>query len=411
MNNIDEVIKYIHGLPKFHKTADFTNMNIILKRLKNPQTNYETIHITGTNGKGSVAHYINQMLINSGYKVGMFTSPYIVKFNERIQINNEFISDDELISLTNKINSVLGNVQLVEFEFVTILGFLYFSQKKVDIAVIEVGIGGTHDKTNVIDSTISIINNVGLDHQNLIGPTLKDIAIEKSGIIKKNSYVVLGDIEKKLLPIFKNKASQCDSKIIELNNDFSLIKKEDDRYAFYFQNNKLEHIFLENVVDYQVENMAVALAAFIVYQDFKKKKIDEKVINKSLNEVKILARMQKIHDNPEIILDGAHNIHAAKEITKILKNKKVKFLVAMMKDKNFNSVLDEFKTISKDITLTTFDENRSLKKEDIRKNNLNYPFTDNWQSFISNFLKTSNDETLIITGSLHFVSIVLKYFA
>lgn len=421
INNIEEGINYIHSLPKVHKNSNLNFIKKALNKLNNPQDQYDVIHITGTNGKGSVSHFINEMLIDTQYDVGMFTSPYIVKFNERFQINNQFISDTELLRLIKQIKQVVDEIQLqdsefylVEFEFVTVLGLLYFREKQVDVAVIEVGIGGTHDKTNVVKPIVSVINNVGMDHKQLIGPTLSDIAREKSGIIKTNSAVVLGDIKHDLLSIFTETATKNQATIYQLNKEFEIsnVNKQATGFIFDFKDDyqTINNIKVSGIAKFQVKNAAVAIEAFVQYQNYRKQRINSVEIKSAINKVQMLARMQVINKQPLIILDGAHNEHAAKALVKSIgdnfDNKKIKYLIAMMKDKDFHKVIDILETVSDDITLTTFNENRSLKNNDITDSR----FIENWQEFINDFRTQETDKILIITGSLHFVSLVRDYF-
>lgn len=407
-----EAIKYIHSLPKMHKNSDFKQIKQVLAELNNPHKDYKTIHITGTNGKGSVSHYINQILIDNDLKVGMFTSPYIVEFNERIQINNEYIPNKDLLELVNEINTVLEkiNVSLVEFEFITVLGFLYFSKKEVDVAVVEVGIGGYHDKTNVIHADTVVINNVGMDHAALIGPSLKDIAIEKSGIIKEKSKVILGKINQDVLNVFFEKAKNENAIIYHLkdNFDFKNIVQEVDGYKFDFKGNQeFKNIKIKSIAEYQIENVCVAIETCTIFLD---DKLDENIVRKAVAKVTMEARLQIIKNEPLIILDGAHNVHAANALVSSLKDKypeeKIEFLVAIMKDKDFKHVLNIFEKVGP-VRLTTFEENRSLKKSDIDRENLRYPFISNWENYIDSYNKKS---ILLVTGSLHFVSEVLNKF-
>ena len=189
--NVDQVIKRIYSLPKLHPKNDLSYIRRILKQLNNPQDSVKTIHVTGTNGKGSTSYYLSNLLQKAGQKTGLFVSPYIYKFNERMQLNGKNISNNDLIRTANEIETAIEilkkddpNFSLVTFEYEVALAFQFFAQEHCDYAVIEVGIGGEHDKTNVIVPEVSIITTIGLDHEKIIGPTLKDIAQEKSGIIK-----------------------------------------------------------------------------------------------------------------------------------------------------------------------------------------------------------------------------------
>ena len=206
--NVDQVINRIYSLPKLHPKNDLSYVKRILKQLNNPQDSVKTIHVTGTNGKGSTSYYLSNLLQKAGQKTGLFVSPYIYEFNERIQLNGKNISNRDLVEVANKIEAAIKELKktdpdfsLVTFEYEVALAFQFFAQKKCDYAVIEVGIGGEHDKTNVITPEVSIITTIGLDHEKIIGPTLADIAKEKSGIIKQNKPVVLGNIPQDVLDI------------------------------------------------------------------------------------------------------------------------------------------------------------------------------------------------------------------
>ena len=191
--NVDQVINRIYSLPKLHPKNDLSYVKRILKQLNNPQDSVKTIHVTGTNGKGSTSYYLSNLLQKAGQKTGLFVSPYIYEFNERIQLNGKNISNRDLVEVANKIEAAIKELKktdpdfsLVTFEYEVALAFQFFAQKKCDYAVIEVGIGGEHDKTNVITPEVSIITTIGLDHEKIIGPTLADIAKEKSGVVKQN---------------------------------------------------------------------------------------------------------------------------------------------------------------------------------------------------------------------------------
>ena len=210
-----EVIDYLYALPHLHPKNNLSFIKRLLLELGNPQDLVKTIHITGTNGKGSTSYYLSNLLKKAGQKTGLFVSPYVYEFNERIQLNNQNISDQDLVKTANIVQGTYEKLQqqdstfsLVTFEYEVALAFVYFAQKKCDYAVIEVGIGGEHDKTNVIMPEVSVITTIGLDHEKIIGPTIQDIAREKSGIIKAKRPVVLGNVPEVVWPILKSKAEE-----------------------------------------------------------------------------------------------------------------------------------------------------------------------------------------------------------
>ena len=224
--NYQEVIEKIEHLPKLHKRNDLSYIRRVLTKLGNPEDKVKTIHVTGTNGKGSTSYYLSNLLQKAGQKTGLFVSPYIIKFNERIQINGQGISDDDLVIGFEKISEAIKDIRrqdpdfnLVTFEFETVLAFWLFAYKQCDYAVIEVGIGGEHDKTNVITPEVSIITTIGLDHEKIIGPTIEDIAHEKSGIIKEKRPIVLGNIPNNVHNILLKKAEQLHAPLYETDKE------------------------------------------------------------------------------------------------------------------------------------------------------------------------------------------------
>mgnify|MGYP000523742549 FL=1 len=227
--NAQEVISCLYSLPHLHPKNDLSFIKKILAKLGNPQDQVKTVHITGTNGKGSTSYYLATLLKKAGQKTGLFVSPYVYRFNERIQLNNQDISDQDLVKAANKVQAAFEEIQkedndfsLVTFEYEVAIAFVYFADQKCDYAVIEVGIGGEHDKTNVITPEASIITTIGLDHEQIIGPTIQDIAREKSGIIKRNRPVVLGNVPQEVLPILKQKAEKEQAPLYQLGRDFEV---------------------------------------------------------------------------------------------------------------------------------------------------------------------------------------------
>ncbi|MCI1884215.1 MAG: Mur ligase family protein, partial [Lactobacillus sp.] len=225
--NKSEAIAYLYQLPHLHPRNDLSYIKTVLQALGNPQAKTPAIHVTGTNGKGSTCYYLSALLKQAGQKTGLFVSPYVIDFNERIQINGRMISDQLLLAAFAAVKTVIDDIQadqpqfqLTTFEFETCMAFWVFNHERCDYAVIEVGIGGEHDKTNVITPVVSIITTIGLDHEQLIGPTLADIAREKSGIIKAQRPVVLGNVPAEVLPIVLAKAKAEAAPVVRLGRDF-----------------------------------------------------------------------------------------------------------------------------------------------------------------------------------------------
>ena len=409
--NIDQVIKRIYSLPKLHPKNDLSYIRRILKQLNNPQDSVRAIHVTGTNGKGSTSYYLSNLLQKAGQKTGLFVSPYIYEFNERIQLNGKNISNNDLIKTANEIETAIEilkkddpNFSLVTFEYEVALAFQSFAQENCDYAVIEVGIGGEHDKTNVIIPEVSVITTIGLDHEKIIGPTLKDIAEEKSGVIKSNKPVVLGNVPQNVLEILLNKAQSENSKSFLLGRDFQIkiipdvIEYQDSKNLYNFALRPLAEAY----------DIGVAVQAIQLLQlDLDRKKIEE-----AINETRIPGRYDVIQTSPEIIVDGAHNLQAMENLLNLVRKKKkgqIYVLLGMMKDKDLGPVTKLFK--DEKVTLTRIDYPRAARLEDFPKEaQKEFEYKENFEeAYTSLKNKLQADDMLLVTGSFYLVGAVLNY--
>ena len=409
--NVDQVIKRIYSLPKLHPKNDLSYIRRILKQLNNPQDNVKTIHVTGTNGKGSTSYYLSNLLQKAGQKTGLFVSPYIYEFNERIQLNGKNISNNDLIKTANEIETTIEilkkddpNFSLVTFEYEVALAFQFFAQENCDYAVIEVGIGGEHDKTNVIIPEVSVITTIGLDHEKIIGPTLKDIAEEKSGVIKSNKPVVLGNVPQNVLEILLNKAQSENSKSFLLGRDFQI--KIMPNVIEYQDSKNLYNFALRPLVE--AYDIGVAVQAIQLLQlDLDRKKIEE-----AINETRIPGRYDVIQTSPEIIVDGAHNLQAMENLLNLVRKKKkgqIYVLLGMMKDKDLGPVTKLFK--DEKVTLTRIDYPRAARLEDFPKEaQKEFEYKENFEeAYTSLKNKLQADDMLLVTGSFYLVGAVLNY--
>lgn len=409
--NVDQVIKRIYSLPKLHPKNDLSYIRRILKQLNNPQDSVKTIHVTGTNGKGSTSYYLSNLLQKAGQKTGLFVSPYIYEFNERIQLNGKNINNNDLIKTANKIETAIEilkkddpDFSLVTFEYEVALAFQFFAQENCDYAVIEVGIGGEHDKTNVIIPEVSVITTIGLDHEKIIGPTLKDIAKEKSGIIKSNKPVVLGNVPQNVLEILLNKAQSENSKSFLLGRDFQIKIMPD---VIEYQDSKTIYNFaLRPLVE--AYDIGIAVQAIQLLQlDLDRKKIEE-----AINETRIPGRYDVIQTSPEIIVDGAHNLQAMENLLNLVRKKKkgqIYVLLGMMKDKDLGPVTKLFK--DEKVTLTRIDYPRAARLEDFPKEaQKEFEYKENFEeAYTSLKNKLQVDDMLLVTGSFYLVGAVLNY--
>lgn len=406
--NLTEAINWLETRPRFKDKVSLDKMILAAGKLNNPQNNFKSIHITGTNGKGSVAHYLSSVL-SKKYKVGLFTSPYILKFNERIQINNEMIEDEALHQLILYIKAFSDtffeetNEYLTFFELLTLMAFKYFSDQKVDYAVIEVGIGGSLDSTNIITPILSIITTLGLDHQKQLGNTLESILLNKLGIVKEGVPLITGvkGFDSIIDSYVKSKHSEVyylDKSKIELLNAFPLQFK----FEYHTYRPSLQGL-------YQIDNVSLSVMALNLL--FPKMPVN--LIKEGIKEATNPARFEIIETSPTIILDGAHNEEAINyldlSLKTIFKDRKIKVLFACMQDKPFNEMLKSLSEITCDITLTTIDYHRAL---DINSEELLFDLPrikDPIKAFNTVYETLEKDDVLVITGSLYFASFMRNY--
>ena len=385
-----------------------------MAKLGNPQDQVKTVHITGTNGKGSTSYYLATLLKKAGQKTGLFVSPYVYRFNERIQLNNQDISDQDLVKAANKVQAAFEEIQkedndfsLVTFEYEVAIAFVYFADQKCDYAVIEVGIGGEHDKTNVITPEASIITSIGLDHEQIIGPTIQDIAREKSGIIKRNRPVVLGNVPQEVLPILKQKAEKEQAPLYQLGRDFEV--KLDEQIVY--SDNEHELAFKLRP---QVEGFDIAIAVrtfFLLDLPLTNEKVEQ-----AIDQTVIPGRYQVLQTKPLIILDGAHNIQAMPNLLKTVhqlaekRQGHIHALVTMMKDKDLEQVFALFKQ-NDDVLLTTLDYPRVAEQNDFPidvQRRYNYE-RDYQRGFTTLKNKMADNDILLVTGSFYLVSAILNW--
>lgn len=305
------------------------NTNILDEHFGHPHRSYKTIHIAGTNGKGSCSHSIASILQEAGYKVGLYTSPHLTDFRERIRVNGEKISEQYVMDFIDNEKEFFEPLHPTFFELTTALAFKYFADKNVDVAVIEVGLGGRLDCTNIIQPDLSIITNISLDHTQFLGDTLAKIASEKAGIIKRGTPAVIGEAIAETKPVFVSKAQEADTDIF-----FAEEYKDENHYSF-----ELKGL-------YQEKNLRTILCAVshLIYIGYK---IEEDDIRRGLSKVcentGLMGRWQTIRTNPTVVCDTGHNIGGITYITKQLQEQKcdtLRIVFGMVSDKDVNGVLE-----------------------------------------------------------------------
>lgn len=345
-------------LPMFQRVGsqafkkDLTNIKLLCEHLGNPFEKYPCIHIAGTNGKGSTAHLMSAILQAHGYKVGLYTSPHYRDFRERIKIGGKYISRKYVVDFIENNKTVLEKIQPSFFEITVALAFDFFAKEKVDIAVIETGLGGRLDSTNIITPIVSVITNISFDHQQFLGNTLKKIAGEKAGIIKKNIPVVIGETQEETVSVFEKKAKTKKAQITFADQNYQVVKKSENLTHTKFdilKNGK--PLFTNQKINlhgsYQAKNIATALQAIDTLPE--NYSIEKTAISSAFLELKALTnfkgRWQVLQKNPIVLCDSAHNdagLSLAMSQLNSLKVKKLHFVIGMVNDKSIEKMLSFF---------------------------------------------------------------------
>ena len=371
--NYTETLNFIHSFKGNGRRPQLERMRWLLKQAGNPQTHFPTVHIVGTNGKGSTTSYLQNILTKSGYQVGTFTSPYITRFNERISINGTEIPDKDLISLVAKAQVILSDLEEhtnfgrpTEFELVTLLMFLYFNLTQVDIAIIEAGIGGRLDSTNVLSPELVICTSIGFDHTETLGDSLLDIANHKAGVMRKNTPILLGRVSAEVEHFFNQKSHDLQAPLAIIDREIQLLPKDNQTIQISYDHWESPNLKLPMLGQHQENNAGLAVtAAHLLAQTFPK--ITDKSTQEGIEETHWPGRSEWIGNN--IYLDGAHNPQGIASLKQVLKdnfaNRRVHILFAGLRRKPLADLLEELKDY--DITVTSFDLFEALPLNDYPK--------------------------------------------
>ncbi|MBF0779723.1 MULTISPECIES: folylpolyglutamate synthase/dihydrofolate synthase family protein [unclassified Granulicatella] len=400
-----QALDWLYAQPTGKSNPDLSYVKAVLKELGSPHLKVPVIHVTGTNGKGSTIAFLSHILKEHGLNVATFTSPHLLTFNERFQINHCMISDEEIVTYLNQ----LKKYQLTQFELFTCLFFLYIATHQPDIALVEVGIGGLFDTTNVVQPELSIITSVGIDHLGMLGNSIEDIARQKAGIIKEHVPVFISLVPENCLAIFKEVATQKKSPI-HLYPYQSVINKYQllpNGFTFEFDGNTFQTSI---VGKHQLFNVTLALAAAKHYLN---EGFNVELAKQGILHTHWSGRMEKVYEKPMIYIDGAHNeqgIHALIDtIQEKFPTQKIKIIFGALSRKDYSSMLSLLaKTF--DTYVTTFEYNQSASLEELNQISPHVVPIENWKSAIQLDIAHQLDTVIIFTGSLYFISEVKTYF-
>lgn len=366
----------------------------------------KSIHIAGTNGKGSTAMFLFEMFRAAGYKTALYVSPHFKVHNELARVNDQFIPDNFIKEVIVKYLAAIEKYQLSFFEVMTFVSFKYFESEDVDIAIIEAGLGGLIDATNIFTPTISVITNIHTDHIVEIGPEINDIARHKAGIIKHNVPVVVGVRNEELIKIIERVAGEKNSSIITKTKATGQIFKDVESMTFVWKDQTYE---ISSGAIYETSNAAMALETIMYLTLNNIITVSKEAIIAGLKNAKMPARYTIVSKNPLVIVDGAHNMHGIRALiasVKALGNKEIKIIYAAFYDKEILRILDFFKQQELDVTLTTFDHERAAKSFPIAK----CPFEQDYKKAIDKVVTKNKDGIVVICGSLHFANLILEEY-
>ncbi|MBN6013241.1 bifunctional folylpolyglutamate synthase/dihydrofolate synthase [Streptococcus oralis] len=401
-----EVEEWLHSRIGLNFRSGLGRMQRAVDLLGNPERTYPIIHVTGTNGKGSTIAFMRELFVAHGKKVGTFTSPHIISIHDRICINGEPIADEDFVRIANQVKEMEKTLlethdQLSFFELLTLIALLYFKEQGVDLVLLEVGIGGLLDTTNVVTGEIAVITSIGLDHQETLGDSLEEIAEQKAGIFKAGKKAVIAKLAPEAKLVCQNTARELAVELYQAERDFTLNAGDfSSKLASFSQ---LE-IGLEGA--YQQENAALALETFLLFMASGGERVEEKLVRQALKETHWAGRLERIH--PQIYLDGAHNLPALTRLVEFIQGKiqqgyQIRILFGALKRKDYQGMLGYLSEQLPEVELkvTGFDYQGSLDEKDVA----GYDLIPSYGDFIREFEDRANDQDLLfVTGSLYFIS-------
>lgn len=406
-----EVEEWLHSRIGLNFRSGLSRMQQAVDLLGNPEKSYPIIHVTGTNGKGSTIAFMRELFMGHGKKVATFTSPHIVSINDRICINGQPIADADFIRLAEQVKEmektlVQTHDQLSFFELLTLIAFLYFREQEVELVLLEVGIGGLLDTTNVVTGEIAVITSIGLDHQETLGDSLEAIAEQKAGIFKSGKKAVIAKLAPEARLVCQKKAESLAVDLYHAGQDFSMLNRD---FSSSLLNISQLKIGLEGA--YQQENATLALQAFLLFMREGRESVDEQAVREALKQTHWAGRLERIR--PQIYLDGAHNLPALTRLVEFIKEKeqedyRPQIIFGALKRKDYQGMLGYLTENLPQVELkvTGFDYQGALEETDV----IGYDVIPSYREFIGSFeARADAQDLLFITGSLYFISEVRSH--
>jgi len=421
-NGYQRSLDYLYGLEKFGMIFGLTKIEEILDAVGNPHRDIQAIHIGGTNGKGSTAAIVASILRKEGYGVGLYTSPHLIRFTERMMVNEKEIEKEEVAELTEWMREKIEKAGVAPpftfFDFTTAMVFLYFKQKMVDLAILEVGLGGRLDSTNVVDPLISIITNIGKDHEDVLGKGIMRIAREKAGIIKEGRPLVTAATQPQALRLFSKICREKKAPFFRVGKEFRYVSGGEGSFHYEGLHRKLWDLSLNLRGSHQMINATTALGAMEILDDLGYRVSNDAIVE-GLKAVEWPGRLEMVSSSPRVILDGAHNPEGALSLRESLKEgfqyRHLVLLIGIMKDKDVHSILHCLSPLADHIVLTRPGTDRAASPDSLRKalgrNGKKAEVIEDFRKAIDRGLSLTGEEDIFcITGSLYTVGEARSYF-
>jgi len=423
--NYKKCIEYLYYLERAGIKYDLKNTRAILRHLNNPHKKYKSIHIAGTNGKGSVAAILNSVFIEKGLKTGLYASPHIHDFRERILVNGKMISKKFILEFTNKHYELIEEMKPSFYEISTALAFEYFRFKKVKYAIVETGLGGRLDSTNVLNPILSVITGISIDHTEFLGDTLKSIAEEKAGIVKRKTPCVLGAVSSFVKKVFKKKCKDKSSELINAPGlcDVKIYKKNESGFTFdYILKSKSQTgIKYPLIGNYQIKNICTLLTALNKLSKLENTKFSDSILFEGFRNLisnsNFYGRFQLLSKRPSVVIDISHNIEGLSNIQSNLEFfefDKVIVIFALMKDKKYKKCLEEIEKLNATTILTKPKYKRAIEPSELYKlvkHKENFIIKEDIkEAFLHSRKNASNNDLILVTGSFFLVGEFWKVY-
>jgi dihydrofolate synthase/folylpolyglutamate synthase len=411
--NEENFINLINSISVNHWDFGLERVKKALEILDLKKLPYKTILVGGTNGKGSTVKFIQTIMVQHGIRTGLFTSPHLIEYNERFNLDLEDLPYSTLIEGLSEIGDQIKNLNLTEFELLTILALYVFKKLSIEVCILEVGLGGRLDATNAIDPDISVLTRIDIDHTDYLGNTIEEIVKEKTKISRKNKKVIIAKQAEKTLNLILDDLDQIGSNPI-LSDEEVEAKINSNKIKFIFNEFETDYLTPSLIAEYQIENIKTALVtSYIFLRNILMKRFEHQKFQYAVEKTVWPGRFQIIKENPLLLLDGSHNPSGFRALSQslkvLLKNEKAIFIIGILRDKDAKNMIDQILTYSKKTILTQVPSKRTMNPEDYKKIFTNYDFTYmTTEEAKKIILENYPLENIVVCGSLYLIGDILK---